>query len=156
VRTFRVDILPILIFRSIMDYGDSWFLDRVKGLYLGTGIGFIYNNLTSIQRYNQFIENDPIGSTRGFEGKNNGLNLILPLRFGYEFKIYDDYDQPRYGIDIGIQHYFDIGEGIDGYNDNSKIYKNNAIDQYTYVTIGFKYNFGNTTSYTKLIRKFQF
>jgi len=141
---------------QILDYSDSWFLDRIKGLYLGTGIGFIYNNMTRIQRYNQFIENDPIGSTRGLEGKDNGFNFILPIRFGYEFKIFDDYDQPRYGIDIGIQHYFDIGEGIDGYNADPKIFKNNAMDQYTYFTIGFKYNFGNTTSFVKLIRKFQY
>lgn len=146
---------------EIMDYGDSWFLDRIKGLYLGTGLGFIYNNMTRIERYNRFPNNniyvypDP-RSIEGFQGKNNGLNLIIPIRLGYEFKIYDDYDQPRYGIDLGIQHYFDIGEGIDGYNDNPGKYKNNALDQYTFVTIGFKYNFGVTTSYTKLIRKFQF
>ncbi len=141
---------------EIIDYSDSWILDRLKGLYFGTGIGFIYNNMTRIQRYNQIAANDSIGSTRGLEGKSNGFNLIIPIRIGYEFKIFDDYDQPRYGIDIGIQHYFDIGEGLDGYNADPKIYKNNAMDQYTYFTIGFKYNFGNTTSYTKLIRKFQY
>ncbi len=141
---------------EIMDYADSWFLDRVKNFYLGTGIGFIYNNMTRIQRFNQFPENDVVGSPEGFRGADKGFNLILPLRFGYEFKIFDDYDQPRYGIDIGIQHYYDIGEGIDGYNDPSSKYKNNALDQYTFITIGFKYNFGNTTSYNKLIRKFQF
>lgn len=146
---------------EIMDYADSWFLDRVKNFYVGTGIGFIYNKMTNIQRYNRFPENDahvypdPL-STEGFRGADKGLNLIFPIRLGYEFKIFDDYDQPRYGIDIGIQHYYDIGEGIDGYNDDPKKYKNNALDQYTFITVGFKYNFGNTTSYNKLIRKFQY
>lgn len=141
---------------EIMDYSDSWILDRLKGLYIGTGLGFIYNKMTRIQRYNQFPQNGFIGDTEGFRGANNGINLIIPIRLGYEFKIYDDYDQPRYGIDLGIQHYFAPGEGIDGYNDPVPKYKNNAVDQYSFVTIGFKYNFGITTSYTKLIRKFQY
>lgn len=145
---------------EIMDFGDSWILDRIKGFYIGTGLGFIYNNMTSIERYNRFPNSgSPVypnpGSDEGFRGKNGGINLIIPIRFGYEFKIYDDYDQPRYGIDLGIQHYFAPGEGIDGYNDDSKKYKNNATDQYTFITIGFKYNFGNTTSYTKLVNKFR-
>ncbi|QEC76526.1 hypothetical protein [Mucilaginibacter ginsenosidivorax] len=145
---------------EILDYSDSWVLDRIKGLYIGTGIGFIYNNMTRIERFNRFPENgvvypDP-NSGEGFQGKNNSLNIIIPIRLGYEFKIFDDYDQPRYGIDISVQHYFAPGEGLDGYNDPTSKYKNNATDQYTFVTVGFKYNFGNTTSYVKLIRKFQY
>lgn len=145
---------------EILDYSDSWVLDRIKGLYIGTGIGFIYNNMTRIERFNRFPENgvvypDP-NSAEGFQGKNNSMNVIFPLRLGYEFKLFDDYDQPRYGIDISVQHYFAPGEGLDGYNDPTSKYKNNAMDQYTFVTIGFKYNFGNTTSYVKLIRKFQY
>jgi hypothetical protein len=140
---------------EIMDYDGSWILDRIKGFYLGTGLGVIHNNMTRIQRYNQYPLNAAIGDTEGFRGADNSVNIIIPIRFGYEFKIYDDYDQPRYGIDLGIQHYFAPGEGLDGYNDPTAKYKNNATDQYTFVTIGFKYNFGNTTSYTKLVRKFQ-
>ncbi|HEY9197656.1 MAG TPA: hypothetical protein VIM77_15375 [Mucilaginibacter sp.] len=145
---------------EIIDYADSWVLDRLKGLYLGTGFGFIFNKMSNIERFNRFPENGPVYpdplSHIGFEGKDSGMNLIIPIRLGYEFKIYDSYDQPRYGIDIGLQHYFDIGEGLDGYNDDSNKFKNNAMDQYTFVTIGFKYNFGNTTSYSKLIRNFHF
>jgi hypothetical protein len=157
---YSLNIHADLQLGEITDYSDSWLLDRFKGLYLGTGIGFIFNKMTSIERFNRFPENgvvfpDP-NSHEGFQGKDQGVNLIIPIRLGYEFKIYDDYDQPRYGIDIGLQHYFALGEGIDGYNDPPAKFKNNAADQYTYVTIGFKYNFGNTTSYTKLIRKFQY
>ena len=141
---------------EIIDYTDNWFLNAVKNFYAGAGIGFIYNHMTDIQRTNLIAANDVIGSTRGFEGKDSDINLIIPLRFGYEFKIFDDYDQPRYGIDIGIQHYYDIGEGIDGYNDDPNKFKNNALDQYTFVTIGVKYNFGTVTAYNKLIRKFQY
>ena len=152
---FSMNLHGDLQLGEIIDYSDNWFLNGVKNFYLGTGLGFIYNHMTDIQRTNLFPENGPLGTTKGFEGKDNSINLIIPLRFGYEFKIFDDYDQPRYGIDIGIQHYYDIGEGIDGYNDSPNKFKNNAIDQYTFVTIGIKYNFGMVTAYNKLIRQFQ-
>jgi hypothetical protein len=158
---FSLNIHADLQAGEIMDYADSWVLDRIKSLYIGTGVGFIYNKMTSIERYNRFPENDTHvfpdpESKNGFNGADKGINLIIPLRLGYEFKIYDDYDQPRYGIDIGIQHYYAFGEGLDGYNDPPEKFKNNALDQYTFVSIGFKYNFGNTTSYNKLIKKFQY
>ena len=140
---------------EIIDYQDSQFLNAVKNFYVGTGLGFVKNHMTDIQRTNLIIENGPIGVTGGLEGKTNSINLMVPLRIGYEFKIFDDYDQPRYAINIGYQHIYTFSEGLDGYNDDPSLFKNNALDQYAQVTIGFKYNFGNTTAYTKLIRNFR-
>ena len=144
---------------EIIDYADSWFLDRIKGFYIGTGMGFVFNKMTDIQRTNQILANAAIGDPEGFQGKNSSVNLIVPIRLGYEFKIYGgDESIPLWGIDIGIQHYYAYGEGIDGYNDPVNKYKNNATDQYTYVTIGVKYNFELSflprTSYNKPIRRF--
>jgi hypothetical protein len=82
--------------------------------------------------------------------------MLIPLRLGYEFKIFDDYDQVGYTITIGYEHNYTFGEGLDGYNDNPQKFKNNAPDQYTHFTLGFRYNFGNTVSYNKLIRNFSF
>ena len=53
-------------------------------------------------------------------------------------------------IALNLEH-FAFGEGLDGYDDPSSKFKNNAIDQYRQITIGFKYFFGNVTSYNKLI-----
>jgi hypothetical protein len=50
---------------EIMDFGDSWILDRLKGFYIGTGLGFIHNNMTSIQRFNQYPQNAAIGDPEG-------------------------------------------------------------------------------------------
>lgn len=151
---FSVNLHADVQLGELIDYGDNFWLNAIKNFYGGTGIGLISNKMTDIQRTNLFPWNDVVGSTVGFEGDDKSINLIFPIRLGYEFKIFDYYDEPRWGIDIGIQHYFDIGEGIDGYNDNPQRFKNNAWDQYTFVTIGVKYNFGTTTSYTKLIRRF--
>jgi len=141
---------------EIMDYNDNLFLNAIKNVYIGSGLGVIANNMQgkNIQRNNLYLDNGPTSYI--FPGKNSSLNLLLPLRFGYEFKIFDSYDEPAYTISIGMQHNIVFGEGLDGYNDNSNKFKNNAIDQYTQFTIGFKYNFGNTVSYDKLIRNFRY
>lgn len=141
---------------DLIDYSDNGILNVVKNFYLGTGIGAVFNNMKDIQRTNLYIENGPIGTTRGFEGKDKSVNMVLPLRIGYEFKIYDDYDQVGYTITIGYEHNYTFGEGLDGYNDDPQIFKNNAPDQYAHFTLGFRYNFGNTVSYNKLIRNFKF
>jgi hypothetical protein len=47
-----------------------------------------------------------------------------------------------------------FGEGLDGYDDPSNKFKNNATDQYSQIVIGVKFSLGNVTSYNKLIRSF--
>lgn len=134
-----------------IDYEGSWILKFVKNFYGGTGFGFI-SNANKVQRTNVILANGP--STYVFPGKDNSIDLMIPLRFGYEIRFFDAYDEPSMAIDIGYIHNFAFGEGLDGYNDSSKKFKNNASDQYRQITIGFKYYFGNVVSYTKLIRTF--
>lgn len=149
---------------SFIDYADNGFLNAVKNFYVGTGIGAISNNMKFIQRGNPPAFSDPsnsyyhgpLGTKEGFQGKDKSINLVLPLRFGYEFKIYDSYNQVGYTITLGYEHNYTFGEGLDGYDDPSTKYKNNAPDQYAHFMIGFRYNFGNTVSYNKLIRDFGF
>jgi hypothetical protein len=138
---------------EIIDYDNNGFLNAIKNLYIGTGIGAISNSMKDIQRTNIYLYNGP--ATYVFPGKNKSVNLMVPLRLGYEFKIFDDYDQVGYTITLGYQHSYTFGEGLDGYNDNTQKFKNNAPDQFAMFTIGFKYNFGNTVSYTKLVRNFR-
>lgn len=130
---------------ALIDYGDGGFLNFAKGFYGGSGIGVIFNNNT-VQRYS--IYNPDFR----FQGSDQSTNISLPIRVGYEFKIYDDYDQPAYAINLGYIHSFVFGEGLDGYNANSQVFKNIASDQYRQITIGFKYFFGRTVSFNKLVR----
>ncbi|WPU94529.1 hypothetical protein SNE25_03210 [Mucilaginibacter sabulilitoris] len=141
---------------DLIDYSDNGFLNVIKNFYIGTGIGAVSNNIKDIQRTNLYSENDVIGSPEGFQGKDKSINFLIPLRVGYEFKIYDNYDQVGYTITIGYEHNYTFSEGLDGYNDNPAKYKNNAPDQYAHFTLGFRYNFGNTVSYNKLVRNFRF
>lgn len=132
---------------AAIDYEDNGFLGALKNFYLGTGFGIISNS-NSVQRYSIYDPNYK------FPGTDSSISPVIPIRFGYEFKIYDYYDQPAFAIDLGYIHSFAFGEGLDGYNDDPKKFKNNAIDQYRQFTLGVKYFFGNTTSYNKLIRTY--
>jgi hypothetical protein len=135
-----------------IDYSNNWFLQIVKDFYIGTGAGLISNTVKA-QRTNVLPQNGPL--TYVFPGHDNSLDLMLPLRAGYEFKIYDSYNEPSVAIDIGYIHTFVFNEGLDGYDDPPSKFKNNAPDQYRQITFMVKYYFGNVTSYNKLIREFK-
>jgi hypothetical protein len=130
-----------------IDYSDSWFLNIIKNFYGGAGLGVISNS-NKVQRYSIYL------STYRFPGVDNSTDLMLPIRLGYEFKIYDSYNEPGMAIDIGYIHTFAFGEGLDGYNDPSSKFKNNSLDQYRQLAIVFKYYFGRVVSYNKLITNF--
>ncbi len=130
-----------------IDYSDSWFLNIVKNFYGGTGLGVI-SNTNTVQR------TSVVDPTYVFPGTNSSIDLMVPIRVGYEFKIYDNYNEPGMAIDIGYIHTFAFGEGLDGYNDPSSKFKNNSLDQYRQIAIVFKYFFGRVVSYNKLITNF--
>ncbi|MEO6851046.1 MAG: hypothetical protein ABI203_02030 [Mucilaginibacter sp.] len=136
---------------EVIDYSESEILNIVKNAYFGSGIGFVFNNNTD-QRTNTIPENGPLSYQ--FPGNDHSINLTVPIRFGYEFKLYNDFQEPYMAIDIGYVHNLVFGEGLDGYNDPSNKFKNNAADQYAQVVIGVKFSFGNVTSFNKLIRRF--
>lgn len=131
---------------EVISYERNTFLNIVKNFYAGSGVGGIYNKV-DVNRTQQ--GSVPLYT---FPGKDSGVNFIVPLRFGYEFKFYNAYDQPNIRLDIGYQHNLTFGEGLDGYNDPSTKFKNNALDQYRQITIGIKVNLGGEGSYDRDIR----
>lgn len=133
---------------ATIDYSNNWFLRIAKDLYFGTGVGIISNS-NKVQRTSVY---DP---SYIFPGHDSSIDFTVPFRFGYEFKIYDSYDEPSFAIDIGYVHSFVFNEGLDGYDDPATKFKNNSIDQYRQITINIKYFFGNVVSYNKLIREFR-
>jgi hypothetical protein len=131
-----------------IDYSDSWFLNIVKDFYLGTGFGLISNS-NKVQRTSIY---DP---SYVFPGHDHSIDPVIPIRVGYEFRIYNNYDEPGMAIVIGYVHNIAFGEGLDGYDDPESKFRNNALDQYRQVTIMFKYYFGRVVSYNKQIRNFR-
>ncbi|GAA4094246.1 hypothetical protein GCM10022392_16160 [Mucilaginibacter panaciglaebae] len=126
-----------------IDYEGSFLGAILKDLYGGIGVGVIVNHMKFIQRYD----------ARGyrFPGNDNSLNIGVPLRFGYEFKIYNTYGEPFIGLNIQYVHNVTFSEGLDGYADPSSKFKNNSPDQYRQIQVGLKVNFGPAVPYTKKI-----
>ncbi|MGZ3776712.1 MAG: hypothetical protein ACXVI9_03735 [Mucilaginibacter sp.] len=142
---------------EVIDYSQSDILNILKNFYFGSGVGFVFNNNT-VQRTNIYYGENGLPyfgpSTYVFPGSDNSINMIVPLRFGYEFKLYNYYNEPYIAIDLGYVHNLVFGEGLDGYDDPSSKFKNNATNQYRQIQIGVKFYFGNITSFNKLIRRF--
>jgi hypothetical protein len=142
---------------EVIDYSESDILNILKNFYFGTGMGIIFNSNT-VQRTNVYYGENGLPNygppTYVFPGSNSSINLTVPFRFGYEFKIYNDYEEPYMAIDLGYVHNMVFGEGLDGYDDPSSKFKNNATNQYRQIVVGVKFSFGNVTSYNKLIRRF--
>ena len=131
-----------------IDYSNSGFLNFVKDFYAGTGFGLI-SNQNKVQRVQLYYNPGYI-----FPGHDNSIDFMVPIRVGYEIKIFDDYNQPSFAIDLDYTHNLAFGEGLDGYDDPSSKFKNNAIDQYRQFNITVKFYFGRVVSYNKLIRNF--
>src|SRR5579863_8227495 len=126
---------------ELIDYSQNNVFNALKNLDVGAGIGMVYSNITSINRYaTQF----PGYYT---PGPNSASELFLPARIGYELKIFNKNQRPDYKIDIGYQYNIVFGDQLDGFKAGTH---NDAFSQFT---IGVKISVGGVTSYRKEIRQ---
>jgi len=124
---------------EIIDYSQSKVANAFRNFYVGAGIGVAYDNVTQINRYSIL---DPGYYTPGVNSSNQ---LFIPARIGYEFKIFNQYQQPGIKIDIGYQTNIIFGDNIDGFKAGAH---NDIFSQFT---IGAKFSIGGVTSYRKEI-----
>lgn len=131
---------------EVIDYSRSDLLNAIKGLYAGIGLGAIRNNLTYVVRYKPNTETQypPLGYR--FPGEEKTTNLLMPVNVGINFLINDNYGDVRYTLNLNYQTNFTFGEGLDGYNDPTGAFKNNAPDLYSLLSVGIKYHFGPSRS----------
>jgi len=123
---------------ELMDYSDSPFKNGLKNLYISSGIGYVVNNLRT-SRYSLKI---PDYYTPGEDHSNE---IFIPVRLGYEFKLYNKYDEPSVKIDLAYQYNFVMGDDLDGF----KTGKSN--DQFSQISLGVKFAIGSKISYRKQI-----
>lgn len=128
---------------ELMDYSHSRFLNGLKNIYGGIGVGMLSNKIASINTVNPATPGTPLT----YIAKSS--NILIPLRVGYEFKIFSRYDEPQFRFDINYSLNTAFGNGLDGYtNKFSKAY---PIKFYNYLSVGVKYSFGPVRPYRKLI-----
>ncbi len=114
-------------------------LNGAKNIYIGTGAGVIFNKMDYINRQDYI---DPNIVLTGLDKSNE---LIIPVRIGYEYKIYNGYDEPKIRLNIGYQANYAIGDNMDGF----KMGQSN--DWFSQITFGIKVGIGGVTSYRKPI-----
>lgn len=126
---------------ELLDYEHDDVLNALKNLYVGTGLGLLSNKITYIQTV------VPVGTSylTTYPYLPSSTNIIVPVRGGYEFKIFNNYDMPRYRLDVAYSFNTAFGKGLDGYTTLS------SIKFYGYFSVGLKIGLGNTTNYRKPI-----
>ena len=155
-RQFRNNYMGLLLHADlqlgqVIDYYYSGINEILKNVYFGSGVGFIDDNVQN-QRTNLNTNTGYAVGTYTFPGSDHSINIAIPIRAGYEFKFYNEYDEPFLRLDIQYTHTVVFGEGLDGYNDPPSIFKNEHSDSYRQITIGIKYSFGEVKNYMKSIR----
>ena len=123
---------------ELIDYSQSAFGNALKNLYISSGVGFVVNHVTT-NRYSVLI---PEFYT---PGEDNSNEILIPARIGYEFKVYNKYNEPSFKIDLAYQYNFILGDELDGFKAGK------ANDAYTQISLGIKFAIGGTTSYRKQI-----
>ncbi len=136
---------------QVIDYYYSGINEILKNVYFGSGVGFVDDNVKN-QRTNLVATSQYPAGTYVFPGTDHSIDLAIPIRMGYEFKIYNEYDEPYLRIDIQYTHTVVFGEGLDGYNDPPSHFKNQNPDQYREIGFTVKYDFGRIRAFTKRIR----
>lgn len=131
---------------EFLNYRRPGMLNKIKGLYVGSGLGMIRNKLIYVTR----IKDD--GSYYRFPGTKNSFNLVLPLMTGLTFNFEDGWGETRYIVGLGYQMNVTFGEGMDGFNDPPAKFENNNNDMYSLATLSLKYCFGRHGVFYKPFR----
>lgn len=125
---------------ELIDYSRSPFANFMKNGYISTGVGYIIDQITFIKRDNNY------GSFTT-PGQNDSNEIFIPIRLGYEIKVFNQYDQPSFKIDLAYQYNMIMGDNLDGYTWGKT---NDVLSQ---ITIGVKFAIGGSiNSYRKQIQ----
>jgi len=95
----------------------------ISPLYFGGGIGLVNNRVTRLDEFTLQTVTVP-----------NHMNLVIPIKIGYEFTAVTQDEIPVLKVDLSYSANF-TGRGIDGYYDTPVL----AIYFYTYASVGLKY-----------------
>lgn len=123
---------------EITDYSRSNFLYALKDCYVGTGFGILKNDITYVQSV--FPNSD---GTEFYKTVTSSSNFLVPIIFGYDWKIFNAYDEPRVRINISYTINTVFGSGIDGYVTTA------PVKFYSYFSVGVKLGFGGGQLYRK-------
>lgn len=107
----------------------------IRGVYVGTGIGLIRNDI--VERYPTVNVNPRVD-----QGKRHSWDALVPLNVGLNYGISEKNGYERYVFNLNFQGNLTFGEGMDGFDRNPLFSSKTSNDIYTFTSIGIKYKFG--------------
>lgn len=116
-------------------YRPTLFRKLARGVYVGTGIGLLRNDITD--RYPTLNMNPRVN-----QGKRKSWDAYVPVNVGLNYGIREKHGYERIVINLNYQANLTFGEGMDGFDDNPLFVPNDSRDAYTFTSIGVKYKFG--------------
>lgn len=122
---------------EIIDYSKSRFNNFFKNVYISAGLG-IFNTNPKLYDAGELAE------------ENSSGTIAIPLKAGYEVKIFNSYNEPMIKVDLGYQFNYIPTDNLDGITPLNNPYsrKNDALSQ---IVVGLKIAIGGYTSYRKSI-----
>ncbi|MDT3404748.1 hypothetical protein [Mucilaginibacter terrae] len=126
---------------ELLRYDNSTIFNALRNIYVSGGVGVIYNNMAEIHRSSLYIPDYTS------YGRNTSSEFFVPLKAGYEFKIFNSYDEPFIKVDLGYQFNYMLGDQLDGIKAGTR------KDVYSQFVVGMRFTIGGFTSYRKPIRK---
>lgn len=132
---------------ELLNYNRRSLLNTFKGVYIGSGFGFLFNKMAFVTR----VKPDGFNNYT-FPGDDSGVNLVIPATAGISFNIVDGWSETRYIVSAGYQMNLTFGEGMDGFNDPPERFENNYNDMYSYATLSVKYCFGKRAAFYRPFR----
>ncbi|TWR27545.1 hypothetical protein FPZ43_13815 [Mucilaginibacter pallidiroseus] len=141
------NIYKTIVFRGqlqageLIDYSGSQLMNFAKNIYLSSGFGYIVNDIRDVNR----TSTDPNHYGYYTGGEDKSSELYIPVRLGYEIKIFNQYNEPSTKIDLGAQYNYVFGDNVDGFN------AGRSKDKFIQYSIGVKFALGGYTSAGKQI-----
>lgn len=132
---------------TFVDYQRSGFLNAIRGLYVGTGLGVIENNHRFSIRRSEILNET-------FPGLDYSIEAFLPLNLGINIYYPDRVGSNRLVLNINYQTNIAFGEGLDSYDNSIKTFKTGMPDMYLFLSAGLRYHFGIIGLSRKSFRKY--
>ena len=102
----------------------SGLLKAASGIYIGTGYGFLNNEITN-KNLLKLTVTDYVKNTIG----------VIPTKIGYELNLLKVNEEPALKVDFWYTFNYTIGKGLDGYYDTYS----KSFNFYNYYAVGFRY-----------------
>ncbi len=139
-----IDILAKITLGNYLQYPHGVFLKLLSGIYLGTGVGVVNNNITSFS--GRFVKDQlNIMLDDGMFTKRSVITPFIPLNIGLRIPLKKFLGSVRTQFMINYQMNYTLSDYVDGYSfaGNTSNTRNQFKDCYTVLTFGLSFHISN-------------